>query len=231
MMKQFLFFIFLIGFASASVAKDCNIKPKLGSKNFIIGYGSLMERDSRISTNPAAYRVEPVMIKGFQRIWGHNGKNYKTTFLTIIEKQDSQVNAIFYPLSIQGLQKLDEREKSYCRVKVDTNNLNFYGRKVKVSNTNFWVYAANTARLQEPSESHPIAQSYVDIFLNGCMQIQQEYKIETFAKDCVETTSGWSEHWVNDRVHARRPFQLPNAYKIDQLLGKYFNHYYNHKFN
>jgi len=32
-------------------------------------------------------------------------------------------------------------------------------------------------------------------------------------------------------VHARRPFQLPNAYKIDQLLGKYFNHYYNHKFN
>ena len=163
-MKQFLFFIFFIGFASASVAKDCNIKPKLGSKNFIIGYGSLMERDSRISTNPAAYRVEPVMIKGFQRIWGHNGKNYKTTFLTIIEKQDAQVNAIFYPLSIQGLQKLDEREKSYCRVKVDTNNLNFYGRNVKVHNANFWVYAANPARLQEPSESHPIAQSYVDIF-------------------------------------------------------------------
>ena len=230
-MKQLLFFIIFILFASASVAKDCNIKPKLGSKNYIIGYGSLMERDSRTKTNPAAYRVEPVMIKGFQRIWGHNGKNYKTTFLTIIEKQDSYVNAVFYPLSIQGLQKLDQREKSYCRVKVETNHLNFYGRKVKVSNANFWVYAANPDRLQEPSETHPIAQSYVDIFLNGCMQIQQEYKIETFAKDCVETTSGWSEHWVNDRVHARRPFQLPNAYKIDQLLGKYFNHYYNHKFN
>ncbi len=76
------------------------------------------------------------------------------------------MNAVFYPLSVEGLQKLDQREKSYCRVKVETNHLNFYGRKVKVNNANFWVYAANPDRLQKPSETHPIAQSYVDIFLN-----------------------------------------------------------------
>ena len=72
-------------------------------------------------------------------------------------------------------------------------------------------------------------QSYVDIFLNGCFQIQEEFKLESFAKDCVETTKEWSEHWVNDRIHPRRPFAIANAMKIDQLLSKYFTNYYNHR--
>ena len=40
------------------------------SKNYIIGYGSLMERESRMITNPQAHRVEPVLVRGFQRVWG-----------------------------------------------------------------------------------------------------------------------------------------------------------------
>ncbi|NCV44642.1 MAG: gamma-glutamylcyclotransferase [Actinobacteria bacterium] len=181
-----------------------------------------------MNTNPQAYRVEPVLVSGFQRVWGQNGGNYKTTFLTLVEKKDAKLNAIFYSVNLENLIKTDQRERSYCRIKVDEKNLDFYGRKVKSKNANFWIYAATPDRLQKPSRSHPIAQSYVDIFINGCLQTEEEFKLQGFAKDCVQLTSDWSEQWVNDRIHPRRPFATKNAVKIDQLLSQYFSHYYNH---
>jgi hypothetical protein len=187
-----------------------------------------MERESRMITNPQAHRVEPVLVRGFQRVWGQNGGNYKTTFLTLIEKKDAKLNAIFYSVNIENLLKTDQRERSYCRIKVDEKNLDFYGRKVNSKDANFWIYAATPDRLKKPSATHPIAQSYVDIFINGCLQTEEEFKLQGFAKDCVQLTSDWSEQWVNDRLHARRPFAIKNAVKIDQLLSQYFSHYYNH---
>jgi hypothetical protein len=231
-MKHFfiLIVVFLFCFSPQTQAstKDCNLNPSKNSKNYIIGYGSLMERESRIITNPQAHRVEPVLVKGFQRVWGQNGGNYKTTFLTLIEKKDAKLNAVFYSVNIENLLKTDQRERSYCRIKVDEKNLDFYGRKVNSKDVNFWIYAATPDRLKKPSATHPIVQSYVDIFINGCLQTEEEFKLQGFAKDCVQLTSDWSEQWVNDRLHARRPFAIKNAVKIDQLLSQYFSHYYNH---
>ncbi|MFZ9219603.1 MAG: gamma-glutamylcyclotransferase family protein, partial [Candidatus Fonsibacter ubiquis] len=96
----FSFLFLLLPHAQASL-KDCNLTPAKNSKNYIIGYGSLMERESRMITNPQAHRVEPVLVKGFQRTWGQNGGNYKTTFLTLIEKKDAKLNAIFYSVNIE----------------------------------------------------------------------------------------------------------------------------------
>ena len=224
-----LLFFSLLSFQALANPTSCNQTPAQGSNNYIIGYGSLMERESRMSTNPNAKLVEPILIKNFERLFGHSGGNYKTTFLTLIEKNGAKVNGGYYAVTLEDIIKTDQREKSYCRIKVNSNDLDFYGRKVKLENTNFWVYAANVERLQKPTATHPIVQSYVDIFLNGCFQIQEEFKLESFAKDCVETTKEWSEHWVNDRIHPRRPFAIANAMKIDQLLSKYFTNYYNLK--
>lgn len=224
-----LLFFSLFSFQALANPTTCNQTPAQGSNNYIIGYGSLMERESRMSTNPNAKLVEPILIKNFERLFGHSGGNYKTTFLTLIEKNGAKVNGVYYAVTLEDIIKTDQREKSYCRIKVNSNDLDFYGRKVKLENTNFWVYAANVERLQKPTATHPIVQSYVDIFLNGCFQIQEEFKLESFAKDCVETTKEWSEHWVNDRIHPRRPFAIANAMKIDQLLSKYFTNYYNLK--
>ena len=224
-----LLFFSLFSFQALANPTTCNQTPAQGSNNYIIGYGSLMERESRMSTNPNAKLVEPILIKNFERLFGHSGGNYKTTFLTLIEKNGAKVNGGYYAVTLEDIIKTDQREKSYCRIKVNSNDLDFYGRKVKLENTNFWVYAANVERLQKPTATHPIVQSYVDIFLNGCFQIQEEFKLESFAKDCVETTKEWSEHWFNDRIHPRRPFAIANAMKIDQLLSKYFTNYYNLK--
>ena len=189
-----------------------------------------MDKESRIRTNKSAFVVKPILIKGFERTWGLHGGMYKITFLTIIKKKDSAVNAVYYPVSIKDLNKTDRRESGYCRVKVEGKDLSFYGKKIKTKNKNFWVYAANPGKIKKPSNSHPIVQSYVDLFIGGCFQIKERYKINEFPKQCVETTTEWSKYWVNDRVHARRPFLVPNFYKIDNLLSNFFNYYLDNKY-
>ncbi len=227
---KIIILIFVVVFTNTNTfANECNEIPKKGSKNFIIGYGSLMEKESRTRTNKNAKNVKPILIKDFQREWGQRSTRYKITFLTISKKKGSTVNAVYYPLNIEGIIKLDKREKGYCRSKVNTEKLDFFNNKIDTKNKNFWVYAARKKNILNPDEIHPIVQSYVDIFLNGCFEIQDQFKIDDFANLCIETTKAWSTNWVNDRVHARRPFLIPNFYRIDNLLSKKFNYYFDNK--
>ena len=109
-----LFLILIILSITSVNANECNLTPEPGSKNYIIGYGSLMETESRTRTNKSALVVKPILIEGFQRTWGQNGGIYKITFLTIIQKKNSKVNAVYYPVSLKDLNKTDRREKGYC---------------------------------------------------------------------------------------------------------------------
>ena len=146
---------------------------------------------------------------------GHNAGNYKNKHVPLVEPHTG----------IPPIGASRERETTSYMDDILNGDSEIYSLRAP----NFWVYAANVERLQKPTATHPIVQSYVDIFLNGCFQIQEEFKLESFAKDCVETTKEWSEHWVNDRIHPRRPFAIANAMKIDQMLSKYFTNYYNLK--
>ena len=128
MIRLFTILIILISLSPVN-AKDCNLIPEPGSKNYIIGYGSLMEKDSRTRTNKSALAVKPILIEGFERTWGQNGGIYKITFLTIIEKENSKINAVYYPVSLKDLDKTDSRESGYCRVKVEEENLSFMEKK------------------------------------------------------------------------------------------------------
>ena len=188
-----------------------------------------MEKDSRTRTNKDAKNVKPIMIKNFERTWGQRSSRYKITFLTIKKKEGAKLNAVYYPLSIKGISKLDKRERSYCRIKLKDNEVSFFNDKINLKNKNFWVYAAKPDKINAPDEKHPIVQSYVDIFLNGCFQIQDKFKINEFSDLCIETTTEWSKNWVNDRVHARRPFLISNFNRIDHLLGRNFSYYFDNK--
>ena len=84
MIRFLLILIILIPLSPVS-AKDCNLIPEPGSKNYIIGYGSLMEKESRTRTNKSALIVKPILIEGFESTWGQNGGIYKITFLTIFQ--------------------------------------------------------------------------------------------------------------------------------------------------
>ncbi len=65
-------------------------------------------------------------------------------------------------------------------------------------------------------------QSYVDIFLGGCIELAQQVVDPgvDFLTACITTTRGWSGYWVKDRIYPRRPFHQPHARRIDALLHR-----------
>jgi len=75
-----------------------------------------------------------------------------------------------------------------------------------------------------PSRRFPIVQSYVDIFIRGCLNISKTYKYfdDSYAKMCISSTSYWPirrGEWINDRIFPRRPLIFePMAREVDQLL-------------
>src|SRR5262249_44445648 len=72
----------------------------------------------------------------------------------------------------------------------------------------------------EPTAAVLMVQSYVDICINGCLEIEAQYpRARGFAQEFIRSTTGWNAHWVNDRIYPRRPFiYVPNAFLIDQAL-------------
>jgi hypothetical protein len=103
-------------------------------------------------------------------------------------------------------------------------------------NIQIWVYLPQTHR--RPSLRYPIAQTYVDIMLRGCLSISKE-----FAQEFLQTTKGWHlkddqhnndsdadehivVHWVNDRsrplyIRADIHYSQHNAEELDAWLHKY----------
>lgn len=68
----------------------------------------------------------------------------------------------------------------------------------------------------------PIVQSYVDICINGCLEIENSIpkaKEDHFTIDFIRSTTKWNTHWANDRIYPRRPFMYrKNAFAIDTIL-------------
>lgn len=190
--------------------------------NYIVGYGSLMEDSSRERTVPSARYAYPVIVEGFKRGWYAQAGKGETgiTFLGATTEPNAKIWAVIYDVSEVDLVATDARESIYDRVEVRRDQLRFFKGMAIADNAKIWIYVArDDGDLKTPDAEHPIVQSYVDIFINGCFELQDRYQIEDFAVHCLSTTQAWSEHWVNDRLYPRRPFIYePNAFKIDALL-------------
>jgi hypothetical protein len=71
-------------------------------------------------------------------------------------------------------------------------------------------------------------QFYVDIFMTGCLQLQDRVTDPDFdfVEQCIRTTDDWLEHWINDRIYPRRPFHYqPKAFEIDRYLNRLLPEY------
>jgi hypothetical protein len=202
-------------------ADECHPSIDLSKPQYIVGYGSLMETASKGMTEPQAGTNLPVSVTGFQRSWNTHGV-YPTTFLGVQPSAGTRmVAALYRDFPQDGKLGADARERSYCRLAVDPAAINMFdGSTVPVS-SQIWVYATKPELIAKPDKSYPITQSYVDIFIAGCLQLQarvSEPNVD-FVEQCIRTTDGWSKHWVNDRIYPRRPFMYqPNAWEIDQYL-------------
>ena len=80
---KILLLIFLTLWAIPSLAKNCH--PKINAKlpQYIIGYGSLIDEQSKTRTDPTAQESFPALIKGYKRSWAVYGNlpGFNATFL------------------------------------------------------------------------------------------------------------------------------------------------------
>jgi len=209
---------------SAEIASDtCHPIPKAGIPQYVIGYGSLMDEASRQRSASGAAEAVPVRVQGFRRAWIARGASigFSTTFLGASIDSKSVMNAVLFPVVREpDIAIMDARENGYCRVQVSKNQIETLDLSA-VPDGEIWLYATQQQNLASASAAYPIVQSYVDVFLAGCLQIEARFQLEGFARECVGSTHGWSKHWVNDRIYPRRPFiYQPKAGAIDRVLNK-----------
>ena len=189
---------------------------------YIFGYGSLVESRSRAMTWASAIYASPALVDGIERGWFDQtgGPSLSTTYLGAVAAEGSQCNGVIFPISAQGLASYDQRETGYKRERIEPANINMLDGSSAAPDGDIWFYA--NQKKQYASPKLPIVQSYVDVCLNGCLEIENTYplaKQAKFAETFIRTCSNWSEWWVNDRLYPRRAFIYnPNASKIDQLI-------------
>ncbi len=217
------------GLASGGAA--CHAAPDAARPQYIVGYGSLMQDESRKRTSPQAGAAHPVDVQGFRRGWFARPPlvGFTTTFLGALPDPPNHLNAVIYQVDLDEVAATDRREASYCRASVAIAAIKSLDKAfAPAPEGQAWIYVNRPQGIAPPDARYPIVESYVDIFLSGCLEQEQRFGLTGFARDCLTTTSDWSTHWVNDRLYPRRPFVYqPRAIQIDDLLHatlpKYFS--------
>ncbi|MGH7125309.1 MAG: gamma-glutamylcyclotransferase family protein, partial [Stellaceae bacterium] len=198
---------------------ECNVPPDPNRAQYIVGYGSLMQDESRNRTSPQAGPAHPVEVRGYRRGWFSRPEavGFSTTFLGARADREGHFNAVLYQVDPAELLATDRRELSYCRADVALPDVKPLEKDLSLERkAQIWIYVSKPESIAPPSARYPIVQSYVDIFVSGCLEQEQRFALAEFAQQCLATTSGWSEHWVNDRLYPRRPFiYQPRARQID----------------
>lgn len=195
--------------------------------NYLFGYGSLIEDESRERTTPTARYAWPVEVQHIRRGWWARGapSGMTTTYLGALKKADAWCNGVIYSVTEEELRATDARETAgYERCEIEFDDITMLDGRSKAPLGNYWVYISkldsSTLKDNLASPQFPIVQSYVDICINGCLEIEGKYPMaEGFTAKFIETTQNWSEYWVNDRIYPRRPFiYRPTASQIDRAL-------------
>jgi hypothetical protein len=188
---------------SDGIGSECNLPPDSGRPQYIIGYGSLMQDESRKRTSPQAGPAHPVDIRGYRRGWFARAEavGFGTTYLGVLPSRESHLNAVIYQVEVTEVIATDQREISYCRTVVAMSDIKPLEREFLLApDGQIWIYVGGPQSVATPDLHYPIVQSYVDIFLSGCLEQEQRFGLTELSQRCLSTTADWSEHWVNDCI-------------------------------
>jgi hypothetical protein len=190
---------------------------------YVFGYGSLIERESRTRTNSEAAAAWPARVTGYERGWFHQFANYvgsTCTYLGAIENPAATINGVIY--KVDDFEKTKDRETGYTATCI-TGVITMLDGGGPWDRGDVFIFLSNpddVSKTKEPTPEVPMVQSYVDICVNGCLEIEALYRTATgYVQEFIRTSSGWNEYWVNDRLYPRRPFiYRSNAITIDKAL-------------
>ncbi len=195
-------------------------------KNYIFGYGSLMDTGNRSLTLPETREVLPVQVQGFERSWNVVSILRSFTVLGVMPSLGAYCTGIIFPVSEVELRKLDLREQKYDRVEIEAKNIKRSGAFQKLyQDGKIWTYIPEES--QAVTSQYPIAQSYLDIVLRGSLEFGEDY-----ARNFIRTTQDWSEYWVDDREEPKARRIMRNKeleQRIDRLLEEEIPDYFSQR--
>ena len=204
-------------------------------EQWIIGYGSLMDRASRTRQAPRAQAAFPVQVAGFSVGWFHQFKatadrSLSPTFLGAQQSENAICGGVIYKVTESDLKATDDRETGYTRASVPLGAITLLtGTGVALQRDDrFWIYVSMEDYIGVPGKTFPLVQSYVDLCMNGTLEAAQSYPataghfpglwIDTIRWQPVSRNGNvW---WLNDRAYPyRASFTMPNASLIDAALA------------
>lgn len=229
LVKKRIIFAFLVLLLASEISfakSPCHPEINNNLPQYVIGYGSLMQEASKREDDAKAGDNYPIYLMGYERGWIEKGHpiGLSTTYLGVRKRCNARVNAVYYQTN--NIKQYDKREGGYCRQQIPAKFIQFLRAKPPEKGQ-FWIYVPENDRNHKVSSKYPIVQSYVDIFLSGCFELEKKYHLKNFAKDCIKTTKNWSSYWVNDRIYPRTAADNhPYIYDIDLLINKELPEYF-----
>lgn len=155
---------------------------------YIFGYGSLINEASRNLTGDTG-KAMPAVVSGLQRYWGKTGSPVMSHL--VVREGEGECNGVLIHIDDEALSIFDIREAGYQRVELAAS-------RVKVLEPGFTidgpVYVYVTEDVISPCHIQPIAQSYVDTVLAGCLRYSAD-----FAQGFIASTYGWGFPRMDDR--------------------------------
>ncbi|MBC3764786.1 gamma-glutamylcyclotransferase [Neptunicella marina] len=185
--------------------------------HYLLGYGSLLSTHSRTQYSQLSEQAEPVTLTGWQRSWITQNPQEKQSHVGAIANVNAAMNGVL--IKVPHIDdNLRQREKDYRFSQVATEQITLLsGEPIELDAP---VMICESLLILEANSDHPVMQSYVDTCLVGCLEAGGE----TFARQFIETTCTWNQHWLNDRqnpLYPRRAIATGRQMElIDQLLAE-----------
>ncbi|MEM7457320.1 MAG: gamma-glutamylcyclotransferase [Planctomycetota bacterium] len=162
------------------------------SRDFILSYGSLLSRQSRVDYSAITADVYPALVSGWKRGWCVRHLEELTTHAGAIRDNGSTMHCVLVPTELND--DIREREKYYDFVEVERSDVEFpEGVPDAAAEGKFWI--CQPKAIQFPDSDFPLSQSYVDTCLIGCI----ETGISDWPVGFILATAGWEHCWVDDR--------------------------------
>lgn len=179
-----------------------------------VGYGSLVNVHTH--RTPSMGYV-PVKLKGWARIWCARGDEAaaQPAFLSGIEDDTSQIDALLVYDHIDSLISLDAREHGYDRLALDRCSIE---ASQPLLDCPTYIYRAQNLQPADPAQCH-LLQSYVDAVWQGHEAQFGGHAVEQF----IATTQNWALPLVRDRKAPLYPRPVPvnadDASRFDAMIA------------
>lgn len=163
---------------------------------YFFGYGSLVNTATHDYSDP-----RPARLSGWRRTWAHTDLR-DVAFLTAKPAPGDTIDGLIAAVPGADWAALDEREYAYDRVLASQAVGHDLPGAPEIS-----VYAVPAERQAPGSHHHPILLSYLDVVLQGYLQVFGREGVTDF----VATTDGWDAPILDDRDAPRYPRHQPTT--------------------